>query len=294
VTADDTRDPGRLGEGAPPGHLPEDTGERRVAGFQRALRWVTWLTFLGLAVWNLQSVYFSPLEWVALAAAIGVSIWCLAKPLGGPKVELTEPQHLLGAFVSRTNWGLLLFGAILMIGGIGGGGAILYDMSTGRATFGDVLRDIAIFIEGWFAEIFTGGGYDAELEKTHAYAIVVLVIPGLLLVWYTLIPLLKRGSEFRVEYDGSITLRRGDNWPMLPEYEYSSVTADGTTITFTPASDGGARIVLPQMRVYSREYGCRLRSELSAKFFRQRLTGRGFTIDGPDEAKGSSFVARRT
>jgi hypothetical protein len=86
---------------------PEDTGERRVAGWQRALRWVAWLTFLGLAIKNSQSVYFSPLEWLALAAAIGISIWCLAKPLGAPKMEMAKPTHPLGAFVSRTSWGLV-------------------------------------------------------------------------------------------------------------------------------------------------------------------------------------------
>jgi hypothetical protein len=86
---------------------------------------------LGLAVYNSQSVYFSPLEWLALIAAIGISIWCMATPLGGPKYELREPTHLLGAFVSRTNWGLALFGGILTIGG--------------------VVKDIGIFIEGWAA-----------------------------------------------------------------------------------------------------------------------------------------------
>ena len=40
-------------------------------------------------------------------------------------------------------------------------------MSTGRATFGDVLKDIAIFVEGWFAELVVPT-YDAELEKSHA------------------------------------------------------------------------------------------------------------------------------
>jgi uncharacterized integral membrane protein len=82
---------------------PEYTVERRITWWQRALRWIAWLTFLGLAVHNSQSVYFSPLEWLALIPAIGISIWCMAKPLGGPKYELTESTHLLGAFVSRTS-----------------------------------------------------------------------------------------------------------------------------------------------------------------------------------------------
>ncbi len=66
---------------------PEDTAERRITWWQRALRWVAWLTFLGLAIWNSGSVYFSPMEWLALIAAIGISIWCMAKPLGGTEVR---------------------------------------------------------------------------------------------------------------------------------------------------------------------------------------------------------------
>ena len=187
---------------------PEETAERLLTWWQRALRWVAWLTFLGLAVWNSQSVYFGPLEWVALIAAIAISIWCMAKPLGGPKVELSEPAHLLGTFVSRTNWALLLIGALLTVGGVAGAGAAIYDVSTGRATVGDVMKDIAIFIEGWTVEMFVPT-YDAELEKTHAYALFLLVIPGLLLLWFNLIPFFKRGSEFQVHPDGSVSVRRG-------------------------------------------------------------------------------------
>jgi len=133
-------------------------------------RWIAWLTFLGLAVYNSQSVYFSGKEWLALIAAIAISIWCMAKPLGGPKYELREPTHLLGAFASRTSWGLALFGAILTLGGVAGAMAAIYDVSTGRATVGDVFTDIGILIEGWIASLIVPT-YDAELEKTHAYAL---------------------------------------------------------------------------------------------------------------------------
>jgi hypothetical protein len=112
--------PTPTGDGREARQQPEDTVERRLTWWQRALRWVAWLMFLGLAVHNSQSVYFSAKEWLALIAAIGISIWCMAKPLGGPKYELREPAHLLGAFVSRTNWGLALFGAILTLGGVAG------------------------------------------------------------------------------------------------------------------------------------------------------------------------------
>jgi hypothetical protein len=70
---------------------------------------------------------------------------------------------------------------------VGATAAMIYDMSTGRATFGDVVRDIGMFIEGWFVEIFTHGAFDAELEKTHAYALFLLLLPGIPLLWLNLI-----------------------------------------------------------------------------------------------------------
>jgi hypothetical protein len=270
---------------------PEDTVERRITWWQRALRWVAWLTFLGLAVYNTQSVYFSPLEWLALIAAIGISIWCMAKPLGGPKYELTEPTHLLGAFVSRTSWGLTLFGSILTVGGVAGGMAAIYDVSTGRATVGDVFTDIGIFIEGWIVELIAPT-YDAELEKTHAYALVFLLIPGVLLVWYNLIPFFKRGNEFQIHPDGSVSVRRGDSWEPLMECQYSTVTADGRTINFTPPADGPPEVVLPQHRVFSREYGVRLPEKVSAEFFRRLLADRGFDVESASSTS-NSFTARR-
>jgi hypothetical protein len=278
------------GEDAPAQYGPVETPERHITGWQRSLRWVAWLTFLGLAIKNSQSVYFSGLEWLALAAAIGISIWCMAKPLGGPKYELTEPAHVRGAFVSRTSWGLVLFGAILTVGGVAATAAMVYDVSTGRATVRDVLHDIGIFIEGWIVEVFTGFTYDAHLEKTHAYALFLLLIPGVLLVWYNLIPFVKRGSEWRVDLDGSVSVQRGNMWIPLLEYEFGVVTADRTTFTFAPGPNGGQELVLPQLRVFSREYETRLKSTVSAEFFRQRLTGRGFKVEG----SGKSFTARRT
>ena len=140
TTGDEWQAPSPAGGGHQARQRPRETAERLLTWWQRALRWIAWLTFLGLAVWNSQSVSFGPLEWMALIAAIAISIWCMAKPLGGPKVELSEPAHLLGAFVSRTNWALVIIGALLTIGGVAGAGAAIYDMSTGRATFGDVAQ----------------------------------------------------------------------------------------------------------------------------------------------------------
>jgi hypothetical protein len=164
-------------------------------------------------------------------------------------------------------------------------------MSTGRATVADVMKDIAIFVEGWIAELIAPT-YDAELEKTHAYALFLLLIPGLLLLYFNLVPFFKRGNEFQVHADGSVSVRRGDSWEALTEHQYSSVTADGVTIDFTPPADGPPRVTLPQDRVFSREYGVRLPAKVSAEFFRRLLAGRGFEVD-TTSASGSRFTARR-
>jgi hypothetical protein len=69
------------------------------------------------------------------------------------------------------------------------------------------------------------------------------------------------------------------------------VTADGTTIDFTPGPNGPRAVALPQDRVFSREYGVRLRSKVSAEFFRRLLAGRGFIVESSPSS--SSFTARR-
>jgi hypothetical protein len=45
----------------------------------------------------------------------------------------------------------------------------------------------------WIASLIVPT-YDAELEKTHAYALFVLLIPGLLLLFFNLIPFFNRGK----------------------------------------------------------------------------------------------------
>ena len=168
--------------------------------------------------------------------------------------------------------------------------AAIYDVANGRATVGDVFKDIGVFIEGWFVELVFRV-YDAELEKTHAYALFLLLIPGLLLLWFNLIPLFNRGSEFQVHPDGSVSVRSGTGWEPLMEYQYSTVTTDGATFHFTPPPDGPPAIVLPQYRVFSRENGARLDTKVSAEFFRRLLAGRGFEVEGA--ASDSGFTARR-
>ena len=87
-------------------------------------------------------------------------------------------------------------------------------------------------------------------------------------------------------------MRSGDSWEPLMEYQYSVVTADGRTIEFAPPPDGPPKIVLPQDRVFSREYGVRLPAKVSAEFFRRLLAGRGFDVESASSGS-NSFTARR-
>jgi hypothetical protein len=270
----------------------ESTSDRRVGSWQRALRWVAWLTFIGLAIANSDSASFGLIDGLALLVALGVSVWSLANPLGGRKATIEEPADVRGTFLSRTNWGLVLVGAVLTVGGVSAIGAIAYDLSTGRASVGDVFSDMGAFVVGWSMKVASGWSYDAHLEGTHTYALFVLVVPGLCLVGWNLVPFVKRGKQFWVGPNGSISVRCAHTWIRLLEYEYSTVIADGTTIRLTPAREGIAAVVLPQARVFSQEAGARLRRNISAEFFIQRLARRGFSIETID-AKRGSFSARR-
>jgi hypothetical protein len=50
--------------------------------------------------------------------------------------------------------------------------------------------------------------------------------------------------------------------------------------------------VLPQDRVFSREYEARLPAKVSAEFFRRLLAGRGFDVESASSSS-DSFTARR-
>jgi hypothetical protein len=96
-----------------------------------------------------------------------------------------------------------------------------------------VFTDIGIFVEGWIAEMIAPT-YDAELEKTHAYALFILLIPGLLLLFFNLVPFFKRGMEFQVHPDGSVSVRSGDDWALVDlgfDVDSESVSRSSFTAT---------------------------------------------------------------
>jgi hypothetical protein len=45
--------------------------------------------------------------------------------------------------------------------------------------------------------------YDVDLEKTYAHALCLQLIPGLILLWLNLVPLLHRSGNFRVDAGGT-------------------------------------------------------------------------------------------
>jgi threonine dehydratase len=75
------------------------------------------------------------------------------------------------------------------------------------------------------------------------------------------------------------------------EYQYSVVTADGRTIDFTPQADGPPAVVLPQHRVFAREYGVRLPDKVSAEFLRRLLAGRSFDVESASSSNSVTHAA---
>ena len=205
---------------------------------------------------------------------------------GRPDLASAGPWRVLLAH----QLGVVLVGALLTVAGVGATGAIVYDLSSGRADVGDVLTDIGVFIEGWFAEIFTKGFYDAELEKTRAYALAILLIPGLLLLWYNLIPLRHRGKRFLVDDFGEVRTKVRDGWRSLQPQRFTTATADGTTITFDGAR-GEPKLVLPSIGSLGPAWGathrqaqCRVlhRAPHRPRVHRRRVRPCGFTAHRND------------
>lgn len=240
------------------------------------------LTFIGVAIAHSDRQSFGAVEFLALGVALGVSIWCMARPLGGRKLRSTN-RRMCALRSCRGRAGAWCCLVSPTVGGIGATDAIVYDLSPAVRTIREVFSDMGTFVVGWTSEMVTGWSYDAHLEDTHAYAL--FVVPGLLLVRFNLVPFVKRGREFRVEPDSTASVRGPRGWFQLLEYEYSAVTADGTTVRFTAAGDGTPAVVLPQARVFSRETGARLRSGVSAAFFQQRLASGGITVDAVDKKR---------
>lgn len=268
--------------------LPAPTAERRPAWFQRAVRWIAWLGFLALVVRNSGSSSFGGWELLALAAALAVTVWSLAQPLGGPKLELTRPEHLLGELARRPRWAALLVGTLLTVGGIAAGVAIIHDLATGIASAGDVLHDMAVFAEGWTVELFTNGGIDAHLEDTHGYLLSLLLVPGVILLVVGAASLRGGVRGFRAEPDGGVSVLEEGSWQPVAERGYAVVHADGSTVRFE--KDDGPPLVLAQSGLVAREHGVGVAPDVVGSFFKERLRRCDFEVE---ERGRWSFTARR-
>jgi hypothetical protein len=271
-------------------HLP-----KLLAGWQCALTWAGWLTWVWLMWRNSANTSVSGLEFLGLVAAITITLLCRKYPQGVPAVFIEKPEQMQGEFESRTNWALVLIGAGILLGGIASTVRIITHLATGFATVKDVLNDIGVFIVEWIHERLSGGTYDGELEKTQAYILCILIIPGLFMALICLTPFFHRGRNFRVHEDGSFSVRKGDAWETVEPLRYVTVTADGTSILFKESENGAAAVELPMWRVFSRDRGTEVKSSVLAAWLRRELETQGYAIEGRT-AKGrveTSWIARR-
>jgi hypothetical protein len=275
----------------------EKYAEQKLAGWQRKLIWAVWLAFLGLAALDSARDSFSGREFLAMFAAVGVTVWCVRQPRGGAKVEWEKPEQLEGEFSVRTNWALVLTGAILTLGGVAGGMRIIDDLRRGFATMGAVLEDMGVFLIKLFESLYLDPIYTEVTEGSRMYILVFLLIPGGLLLFFSLWPFWHRGVPFHLE-GGDLYVWREGAWQGVEARSYRVVRANGTNVFFDEPEGDVQRIELAQERVFSEELGTQVPDYVLAAYFREYVKKRGFRIvseppAGTPVKKQSSWRAER-
>jgi hypothetical protein len=232
-------------------------------------------------IWrNTANVSMGGLEFLGLIVAIATTVLCKRFPMGVRADFIEKPEQMLGEFESRTNWPLVLIGATILLGGVASTVRIITHLATGFATFRDVLNDIGVFVVEWVHERLSGGTHDGELEKTQAYILCVLVIPGLIMVLVCLTPLLHRGRNFRVEADGTLSFRKGADWETIEPRQYPVVIADAASFHFCKSEGATPSLELPMWRVFSRDKGTGVKTNVLAAWLRRELEKQGYTVEG--------------
>ncbi|PTY02931.1 hypothetical protein DB346_07925 [Verrucomicrobia bacterium LW23] len=277
--------------------------EQMVAWWQRLLMWVLWLGFLALAFSNTESGDgFTVMESLLLFAAAGVTIWSYIDPRGGDAIFFESAADLEGEFESRTNWAMMLLGALLTLGGVAGFMRTAFDYFRGFSTLWGILEDMGTFVVKFWLQFVVGViGVDCT-EGSRLYILMVLLLPGGILFLATLIPFLCRGVPYRISADapagkegeGGAQLlefwHRGKWLPLAPEH-FGKIVADSEEIVFSEPTvstpDAVTEVGLPLGRVFSRKLGTRVKPGVLSRFFHKKLVASGYKIrfaDGEEDS----------
>jgi hypothetical protein len=266
-----------------------------LATWQRSFLWAMWLAVLALLWQNTSGEGFTFVEFVAMVAATGITVWICKHPMGRPRVYIEEAAQMRGRFESRTNWALVILAAHLTLLGIAVAGKIVYDLNHGLTTVGGIFEDIAMFFLEWL-KIILSGGTSGDVTHTKLYTLIIALPIGPFMLMMVLVPWTYRGVPFRVEPGDILEVRRDGKWQILSEHEFRKAVADAITIDFyADAADKTPALSLPLSRVYSCELGTRVKARVIAGYFRLRLEKSGYAVK-PREGRSStaeSWVAQR-
>jgi hypothetical protein len=262
---------------------------RLLGSWQRALLWFAWLGTLAWIFWNTDRESLGLSEFLCLAAAIAITIWVCRSPRGPVRVDLKDPNELTGTFVSRVNLPWLLGGALITLGGVAFLMRLITDLSSGRATWKDVVVDVERFFAEWLIERLTKGT-DGDVTNTRMYVMVVLLPIGLLIAFFNLIPWLFRGRRFRIDKTGQVLLLDPYGWQPIRWSDYTKVEADGTTIDLW--QDQTLAIQLPVARVFSEEHGTRVRAEVLKQAILRPVEAAGFVVETDSTAPDNTAPKR--
>lgn len=252
--------------------------KRILAGWQKAVLWAAWLGVIALIIKNTDSDSLGGPEFLAIIVATAITVFTCKNPKGPANIVIRKSDEVRGVFESRTNWPMVLLAGALTLFGLAMTVKLSQDLSSGRATWKDVLDDIAhFFIEEIIQRI--SGGTSGDVTNTKLYIMAILLPIGLLMIWFTLSPFLHRGRRYRVEEDGGIKVQDGSGWNPLELIEYKSVEADGVDVSFFKDDQKSPTVTLPIGRVYSRDLGTRVETKVLVKFFRDQLEACGFAVE---------------
>jgi hypothetical protein len=266
-----------------------------LATWQRSFLWGMWLGVLALLWQNTSGEGFTFVEFLAMAAATGITVWICKHPMGRPKVYIDTPAEMRGRFESRTNWALVILAAHITLLGIGVAGKIVYDLNHGLTTVGGIFEDIAMFFLECL-KIALSGGAEGDVTHTKLYTLIIALPIGPFMLMLVLVPWTYRGVPFRVEPGDILEVRRDGKWQILNEHEFPHVVANAINIDFyANANDVKPALSLPLSRVYSCELGTRVKARVIAEYFRLRLERLGYSVKAREgrSSTAENWVAQR-